>query len=128
MAGTSSTSTNPAASSAFANPLMNPYMNPLINPYATQQVNSPVNAGLYLFAAQSMYGGIGSGRISGTRPAPGGESKGGSKSESGSSTHRSSANTPGGTASRYFSRASAPQAPQNGYYHRQSRYFPQGGK
>src|SRR5258708_2845058 len=59
-----------------ANPFMNPYANPFINPYMaaygmqSQSQMAPGNAALYFFAAQQMSGGIGSGRLSGTRPGP----------------------------------------------------------
>ncbi|WP_435010155.1 hypothetical protein P12x_001385 [Tundrisphaera lichenicola] len=53
------------------NPYLNPYMNPYLNPGATQQNMSPSDALLYLYAAQSATGGIGSGLISGSRPTPG---------------------------------------------------------
>jgi hypothetical protein len=125
--GTPTGSGTPAA--AFANPLMNPYMNPLINPYATQQVTTPGNAALYLFAAQSMYTGIGSGRISGVRPGPGGSKANGRDKDAGpASAHRSASNTPGGNAARFFGRSQPAPAARASYYDRQARYFPQTGK
>jgi hypothetical protein len=118
----------PAAGSMYANPLMNPYMNPLVNPYANQQATaaSPANAALYLFAAQSMYGGIGSGRISGTRPGPA-ASQARKAPEADPPATRGTSNMPGGTAARFFSRAyTTPRAPGR-FYNRPSRYFPQTG-
>jgi hypothetical protein len=136
--GTTPPGSTPAAGSAggggiqgstLSNFLMNPYMNPLINPYAGSTTASTITPGdmaLYMFAAQSMYnnGGIGSGRISGTRPGPVADAD----KDKASKKTKNTANTPGGTAARYFSRAYAGPPRHETPYSRQSKYFPQTGK
>jgi hypothetical protein len=128
--GSSATGSAPMLS----NFLMNPYMNPLINPYAGQQATATSNSdmALYMLAATSMYSGIGSGRISGTRPGPAGQGEG----KPAAARPHNAANTPGGNASRYFNRAYAgaayagvtPPKHRESPYNRSSRYYPQTGK
>src|SRR5690242_16903078 len=60
--------TRPNYGAMYGNPYANPYANPFLNPYMTQ-VPVQGNPALYFLAAQQQNGGIGSGRLSGTRPA-----------------------------------------------------------
>jgi hypothetical protein len=57
----------PGGTPLFANPMLNPYL----NPYASQFAGNNNDFLLYLYAANQANGGIGTGVISGTRPAPG---------------------------------------------------------
>jgi hypothetical protein len=78
--------------------------------------------GLLLLANQQQNGGIGSGRISGTR----GDSRARDATAArtpATSSQRAPAR-PGGLASRYFNRAAGHTAYPQQYFHRQSRYFP----
>ena len=111
-----------------ANPYMNPMMNPYMNPYLATQGNlTPGNAAIYLFAAQSMNGGIGSGKIGG--PNARGTVKGDSAPKAAGELPRSTgANTPGAKASRYFGRSTPANLGSSRYYARQSRYFPNNGR
>ncbi len=51
----------------YANPALNPYLSPYASPFQTGNPDFL----LYMYAANQRNGGIGSGVISGTRPAPG---------------------------------------------------------
>ncbi|WP_422930339.1 hypothetical protein [Singulisphaera sp. PoT] len=105
----------------YANPYTNPYANPFLNPYMTQ---APVNGNgaLYFFAAQQANGGIGSGRLSGVRPAPAPAEPAAPPDD------RRLTDVPGGSASRYFNRS--PQNPTNThrYYNRAIRGYPSNRK
>jgi hypothetical protein len=57
----------PGGSPLYASPLVSPYL----NPYASQFAGNNSDFLLYLYAANQANGGIGTGVISGTRPAPG---------------------------------------------------------
>jgi hypothetical protein len=95
-------------------------MNPFLNPYMTQQ---PINGNLavYMFAAQQANGGIGSGRLSGTRPArPTAPAAPAAPSGDG----RRASDIPGANAARYFNREYQPPMVSGRYYTRQGRYFP----
>lgn len=101
----------------YANPYANPYTNPFLNPYMTQQ---PVqgNAALYLFAAQQQTGGIGSGRLSGSRPAP----RAAQPPPLDPEDERRITDRPGAGASGYFNRAAQPPAAAGRYFNRANRY------
>lgn len=108
---------NPGAMSA--NPYANPYANPFLNPYMTQ-TPSQGNPALYFLAAQQYNGGIGSGQLSGTRPAPATASPAGSVA-------RRASDVPGGGASVFFNRAPRPTPTAGRHYNRPSRYYPANG-
>jgi hypothetical protein len=57
----------PGSTPLFASPMVNPYL----NPYASQFAGNNSDFLLYMYAANQANGGIGTGVISGTRPAPG---------------------------------------------------------
>jgi hypothetical protein len=102
----------------YANPYANPYTNPFLNPYMTQQ---PIqgNMALYLFAAQQQNGGIGSGRLSGSRPAarPAKPAQPSSVADSRRATDR-----PGAGASSFFNRNYQPEVGAGRYFNRAPRY------
>ncbi len=60
----------PAAVTMYGNAAMNPYLNPM-NPYAMGVMPNSPDFLLYMYAGNQANGGLGSGVISGTRPAPG---------------------------------------------------------
>jgi hypothetical protein len=127
------------------NPLMNPVLNPYLNPLATQG-SQPMPAGtaaMYFLAAQQMSGGLGSGRLNGPQaPSPAGNparngrpgyasrTQGGPGSGRGADaeSRRGGANSPGGTAARYFDRDYPTKLNNTGYYSRPNRHFPSPGK
>jgi hypothetical protein len=143
-AAVSPTSPATGVTGLYANPYMNPYVNPFLNPLMTQQPVSPGNAALYFFAAQQMTGGIGSGRISGSRPSPGtvpgaagtpgrpgfAPGRPGENTANGNApAARNSSNQPAAGAARYFNRDFPTTKPGPGrYYDRQTRYFPAIGR
>lgn len=113
-AAMATTSPSSVASGMYSNPYANPYANPFLNPYMTQgQVNG--NAALYFLAAQQANGGIGSGRISGVRPGPRVPVPAPAPPDD-----RRVTDIPGGTAARYFNRASQPTGASR-YFHRAGR-------
>jgi hypothetical protein len=99
----------------YANPYANPYTNPFLNPYMTQQ---PIqgNAALYFFAAQQQSGGIGSGRLSGSRPAAK------PAQPQPVADERRITDRPGAGAAGYFNRGYQPAAGASRYFNRASRY------
>jgi hypothetical protein len=121
----------PATASQMANPYTNPMMNPFLNPYmaafsqpATTQ-NTAQNAAMYFFAAQAASGGIGSGQLSGSRPAPG-AGRSSASSRAATAATRSQKETgavrisdiPGGGAARYFGRSAQSNAGPSSYFNR----------
>lgn len=115
----SSSSTMPPAS-MMANPYMNPYLNPYLNPMATQQPMNAQNALMYMYMANSANGGMGSGRLSGTRGTPAAKSK---AAEMPYTAH------PGGGAARYFNPGAGGGNPGAGrYYNQRGRYFQNNGR
>ena len=119
--GSASGSAMPPAS-MMANPYMNPYLNPYMNPLATQQPTNARNAMMYMYMANSANGGLGSGRISGTRGGAAAAAK--KPAEMPYTAH------PGGGASKYFN----PFNPVPGagnmsgrYYNQRGRYFQNNG-
>ncbi len=101
------------------NPYLNPYMNPYFNPAATQQPMSAGTAALYLYSAQAASGGIGSGRLSGSRPQA---------SSARPAEMPDSASVPGAGASRYFNPGPVNVNGAGRYYNRRSRYFQSNGR
>jgi|GEM_PF-5878822 len=99
----------------YANPYTNPYANPFLNPFMTQMPANG-NAALYFFAAQQANGGIGSGRLSGVRPAPA------APEPAASSDDRRLTDIPGGSASRYFNRGPKSPTRVNHYYNQSMRH------
>jgi hypothetical protein len=114
----SSSGTAMPPASMLANPYLNPYMNPYMNPLATQQPMNASNALLYLYAANSANGGIGSGRVSGTRGAPARPKP----AEMPNSAH------PGGGAARYFNPGPGAGGGAGRYYNQRGRYFQNNGR
>jgi hypothetical protein len=107
------------------------FMNPMAAPYMLGYPMSTTQIGGMMMMNQMQNGGIGSGQISGVRPAPG-QQRGRTKPQAPTKAPGTTA-TPGGLASRYFNRtvavnhpakAKASRVPQN-FYTRQSRYYPQ---
>jgi hypothetical protein len=78
--------------------------------------------GLMLLANQQQNGGIGSGRISGTRANPRPTETTSAGTSLGSKQRPAS--RPGGLAARYFSRPAVRSAYPQRYFNRQTRYFP----
>lgn len=125
---------NPASAGWLSNPMMNPYanpyLNPAMNPYSAQAGMTPGNAGLYFYAAQRLSGGLGSGQLSGVRPAPGAAAgpavqRGGTARVPATvrETPRTSS-VPGANASRFFNRSAQASAGPPSYYNRNTRHFP----
>ena len=103
----------------MANPYVNPYMNPYLNPAATQQPMTAGNALLYLYGANQAKGGLGSGRLSGSRPQ--------------ATTRRvaelpNSAASPGGGAARFFNPGPVNANGAGRYYNQRGRYFMNNGR
>jgi len=103
----------------LANPYLNPYLNPYMNPAATLQPMSPNNALLYLYAANSANGGIGSGRMSGSRPQA---------ARPRVAELPNSVAHPGGGAARFFNPGPVNVNGAGRYYNVRSRYFNNNGR
>jgi hypothetical protein len=103
--------------------LMNPYLNPTLNPYlnpgAVQQPMNAGNAALFLYSAQAANGGLGSGRVSGSRPLP---------SPAKSAEMPVSSSVPGAGAARFFNPGPVNVNGAGRYYNRRNRYFPSNGR
>ena len=122
------TSGSGGSASSLSNPFANTYSNPFLNPYAAAISQQPMDTGtmaLYFMAARQAGGGIGSGRLSGTRPSPGASSK-----ERGIAEDKKpeGSNVPGAMASRYFNRTTPVFHGTQRYYNRQARNFPPNGQ
>jgi len=101
-----------------ASPATNPYMNPFLNPYMMQANASQPN-GLLYFAAASQITGLGSGRISGSRPDP--------AAALAPPEREQAARAPGvptGRTARYFNRSYDNGGRLGRYYSRRDSYFP----
>jgi hypothetical protein len=98
----------------------NPYMNPILNPALTQRPMDPAVPLLYLMGANDAAGGLGSGRLSGVRPA----NDGGKLAQSMARTMA----TPGAGASRYFHRGPSQSTGRPTGFQRQNRYFGKNGR
>ncbi len=117
----------PTTAGAAANPFANPYLNPYMNPYMTSQSMTPQASLLYFMAAQRATGGIGSGKLSGSRPdsapAPNGTE------DRRPSPRGATRREPAGTAAGYFQRGystTRPDRPMS--FGRSNRYFPDNGR
>jgi hypothetical protein len=106
--------------SMMANPYMNPYMNPYLNPLATQQPMTAQNAMLYMYMANQANGGLGSGRLSGTR----GGAATAAKSRVAEMPYTAH---PGGGAARYFNPGPRAANGAGRYYNQSGRYFQNNG-
>jgi hypothetical protein len=128
---------SPASASMYANPYTNPMTNPFLNPYMAPFTQAgPQNLAMYMFAAQAASGGIGSGQISGVRPAPG-TSRTSAASRTAASRASAAAadlsqretaavrtsDIPGAGASRYFGRTTQQSAGASPYFNRSGRYY-----
>jgi hypothetical protein len=115
----------------FSNPLTAPFLYNSMLPASQQQ--SQANAlywptglgtaqlGLMLLANQQQAGGLGSGRISGTRTD---QRTREAASNSTEDSKRRSLARPGGLASRYFNRVGAHTPYPKNYFNRRPHYFP----
>ena len=101
------------------NPYLNPYMNPYLNPGVPQQKMSAGDMAVYMYAAQSARGGIGSGRISNARL---------NSPRTKAAEMPDSASTPGGGAARYFNPGPRTGAGASRYYNRRGNYFMNNGR
>jgi hypothetical protein len=122
-----------AQGGVFSNPLAAPLLYNSMLPASQPQSQAQANAlygptglattqlGLMLLANQQARGGIGSGRISGTRPDPGAREAGSNARED--AKPRTLAR-PGGLASRYFNRVGPHSPYPKNYFNRRPRYFP----
>ena len=112
------------SASMYANPIMNPYMNPFMNPYMTQtQTTQPGNLLMYMYAANQANGGIGSGRISGTRPSPSAPAPAASDVPM-----KRASDIPGGGAAGYFNRGPIQNLRNGQHYNRSGRYYENNGR
>jgi len=136
---------SPAA--MMANPYLNPALNPYLNPAATQRPIDGRDAALYLYMANSANGGLGSGRLSGTRPGPGGmvgpkaqpaRPRGGTTINSSRGRGRGqrqapvaempdSASVPGSSAARFFNPGPVNTNGAGRYFARPNTYFNSNG-
>ena len=127
-ASSANTTMGGGAMGMYGNPYMNPMTNPYMNPFLMSQASgtSSGNPALYLFAAQQMNGGMLSGRIGG--PNAGKSATKPAVTTPADAARGTGANTPGGMASRYFSRSTPANPGTARYYGRQSRYYPNNGR
>jgi hypothetical protein len=114
----STSTTNQPSAMMMMNPLFNPYMNPSLNPAAPQQQMSPATSLLYLYAANSARGGIGSGRLS---------NPGTSTARKKPANMPNSAGTPGGGAARFFNPGPVNTNGAGRYYNQRGRNFMHNG-
>ena len=105
-------------SAMMANPYLNPYLNPYMNPLATQQPMNAQNALMYMYMANSANGGMGSGRLSGTRGGTAAKAK---PAQMPYTAH------PGGGAARYFNPGPGTGGTAGRYYSQRGRYFQNNG-
>ena len=117
--GSSTTGSAMPPTAMMANPYLNPYMNPYLNPLATQQPMNAQNAILYMYMANSANGGLGSGRISGTRGGAAAKPK---AAEMPYTAH------PGGGAARFFNPGPVNSGGAGRYYNQRGRYFQNNGR
>ena len=92
----------------------------------TTQMNpgaSSTQLGLMYYLANQQGGGVGSGRISGTRTAPQ-QRTAPSEAPSSSNAKTRNSDRPGGLASRYFSRTNVRATRPKTYFNRRPGYFP----
>ena len=103
----------------IGNPYMNPALNPYLNPAITQQPMNGGNALLYLYAANTARGGIGSGQLS-NPPA--------SRPRSRAAELPDSVSRPGGGAARFFNPGPVNTNGAGRYYNQRGRYFNNNGR
>jgi hypothetical protein len=106
----------------FMNPMASPYLYGSMFPMTQQQT------GMMMLAGQAQMLGIGSGRLSGTRPgtpAAGVAKRRQMQSVPGA---HGSANQPGGLAARYFNRMTQKPRSLQGFYNRPNQHYPQAGR
>lgn len=118
----------PPTGSMVVNPYANPYINPFMNPYMTGGTMDRNTTLMYLWAANQQAGGLGSGRLSTSRPVPSATqpprgSRGRAVAEMPVSLLR-----PGGAAGRYFNRGTGSNDAQRASFGRQNRYFANNGR
>jgi hypothetical protein len=106
----------PSTSSMMSNPYL--LLNPTLNPMGGQPMNGNT-ALLYLYAANNANGGLGTGRISGTR---GGVAPKSRVAEMPYTAH------PGGGASRYFNPNGSVGVGAGRYYNNHGRHFQNNGR
>jgi hypothetical protein len=111
--------TNPATALGIGNPYMNPALNPYLNPAITQQPMNGSNALLYLYAANTARGGIGSGQLS-NPPTTRGRSRAAELPDS--------VSRPGGGAARFFNPGPVNVNGAGRYYNQRGRYFNNNGR
>ena len=111
-------STQPLAVSLYANPYMNPWMNPMA--IQGQGGMNRADMGWYLYASQQVAGGIGTGRISGTRPDP---RAAGMVKPSREVGMPAASRVPGGNAASYFQRGGRATAAPSRFYNRGDSHF-----
>jgi len=119
------------ANTPYVSPYVNPSANPFLNPYMSVMPMNSQNMALSFIAAQRMSGGIGSGQVGGPS-APGNSPSRPARGAIAAATARatveperaSTANTPGGKASRYFTRPYINERGSQRYFQRESRHFP----
>ena len=119
----------PPPASLTTNPYANPAMNPMMNPMlaANGSINQS-NAWMYLWTANQRAGGLASGRLNSSRPAPSQMqaprlNRGRAAAEMPVSLKR-----PGGAANGYFNRGMGSNNPQRAAFGRQNRYFANNGR
>jgi hypothetical protein len=122
--GQGSPTIGPPTASMMANPYANPYMNPFMNPYMTQGRTDPTSALLFFYGANQAAGGIGSGRLSSSRPAPDSNRRAAGRL---AAEMPVSALRPGGAANRFFQRG-LPSTEKQSQYGRRNRYFANNGR
>lgn len=105
----------------YVNPYNSPAFNPFLNPFGAIRPMDGETTMYYFLQAQQQSGGIGSGRLSGSRPWPRGAG------ERAAAIMPRAAMVPGVGAARYFGRGQATagrRQPTNG---RQNHYFSNNG-
>jgi hypothetical protein len=106
------------ANNMFMNPMASPFLYGSMFPMTQQQT------GMMMLAGQAQMLGIGSGRLSGTRP--GGPATGAAKRRMQAVPGaRGTANQPGGLAARYFNRLTQKPRSLQSFYNRPNQHYPQ---
>jgi hypothetical protein len=117
---------NPLAASLMYNSMLPASQTQNLNQAQANTLYGPTGLattqlGLLMLANQQASGGIGSGRISGTRPDPRAREAG---SNAPQDAKQRTLARPGGLASRYFNRVGPRSAYPKNYFNRRPRYFP----
>ncbi len=112
---------------APVNAFNNPYMTPML--YGSMYPMTQNQIGWMMLANQAQMTGIGSGRLSGVRPAGGSSTAAASaRATASSGARRPTSGMPGGLATRYFNRKSPNTRYPRTYFHRGTGYFPDGSR